>query len=160
MNKRRIPVGWIVAVLVILLPSALFFHFVVSIEVPHVRPMLTCNAAHLETAFTLPPGSHYDLILGVPVSASPSIAFKGRVSISQSGRVLRSFPIASNNASGCNWLHRPDQAGYIVTWQRPHAVEMDTFLESRQSYNLSVTFTKTPPPGSSLWLSWLQRWRD
>ncbi len=136
------------------------FYFVAAIEVPQQQRLLQCTSSISHASITVPAGSHYELVLGVPYPAPSPVAFQGLVTISRQGHIIRTFPITRDNSTTCNWLHRPDLEGYILTWQRPGRGELDKLLESRHSYDLSVQWAQMPPNGSSLWLSWLQTGLD
>ncbi len=144
----------------VLVPLWFCFCFVASIEVPQQQRLLQCTSSISQTSITVPAGSHYDLLLGVPYPASSPVAFRGLVTISQHGHIVRTFPISRDNSRTCNWLHRLNLEGYILTWQHQRLAELDSSLESGQTYDISVQWAQKPPRGSSLWLSWLQTGLD
>ncbi len=143
-----------------LVPFGFCFYFVASIPAPLNRRLLPCNSSVSRASFVLPAGSRYNLALGVPYPASSPVAFRGLVTISQHGHIVRTFPISRDNSRTCNWLHRLNLEGYILTWQHQRLAELDSSLESGQTYDISVQWAQKPPGGSSLWLSWLQTGLD
>ena len=156
-NKALLLAPLLCAVLVVL---GLFGYYAASIQVPQQRQVLPCPSWASRAAVTIPPGSTYDLVLGVPYPASSPVVFAGLVTISRHGRIVCTFPISVENSTQCNWLDSPALAGYILTWQQSHHVKLDQLLDAGQSYDLSVRWSQRPPSGSSVWLTWLQRGRD
>ncbi|MEA3188666.1 MAG: hypothetical protein QOD99_2496 [Chthoniobacter sp.] len=160
-TKRKITYSLLIAGVLLIPPIWFFVNIAASIGVPNQIKLADYDRPAFHFSCPFPPGTHFDLVLGVPRSTVLTASYSGRVRVSESGHSLTEFTFDSATAQECNWLHSPELQGYILTWQQ-HAPQprLLDLLRSRHTYDFCIESTQQPPTGSSLWLAWMQRARD
>jgi hypothetical protein len=125
---------------------------------PRTAKLADCTGLEVRFTRTVNAGSHFQMVLGVPLSAQVPPYFKGDLIISKAGAQIGEYPIGSDDMQECNWLHNaPELQGFILTWRHTSSpTGLDSFLQTGGAYDFVVKFSEMPPAGSSLWLSWLQ----
>jgi len=112
--------------------------------------------------FSLGKADHYNLVLGLPRSADVrGDGFCGKVALSQGSRKLLEIPFDAAVATPASWLMDQDLNSYILTWPTNSTpTRLDAVLETGRSYTATITFSNKPPSVGSLWLTYLQEWKD
>ena len=128
----------------------------VCTDSPKRQKLADCNTNALAFAMTCDHSPPYQFVLGLGLSHTGPLAFRGEVIIQQSTGMVAKIQIGSDHITSCNWL--PGLDSYILTWNRTNAGErLGKVLHRGQRYNVRVTFAETPPTGSSLWFSSMGR---
>jgi hypothetical protein len=125
---------------------------------PAPRNVKLADCKSSESNFTemLPAGTMYQIVLGVPKSSRTPPAFSGDIVIRRFGSVIEAYHFGSDDMQECNWLHdAPELQGYTLTWRHNREPDFSAPLKEKTAYDFKISFTKMPPPGSNLWLSWL-----
>ena len=125
------------------------------IPLPKREKLADCTIQSLSFPISVRYHEPYHLLLGLPHSSPGLLAFRGEVQMRQSTGLVARVQISSDDLTQCNWLDGdPGMTGYILTWSRTNRGErLSDVLVKGQSYDVQVSFSKTPPLGSSLWLS-------
>jgi len=153
-NRRKILILGIIA----LLGVCALIVLNMWVKIPAPRNMKLADCKSLETHFTemLPAGTMYQIVLGVPKASQTPPAFSGNIVISHAGSVIEDYRVGSDDMQECNWLDdAPQLQGYILTWRHNREPDFSGPLKERTAYDFKISFTKMPPTGSTLWLSWL-----
>ena len=124
-------------------------------EIPQQQKLADCTTNSLSFAMTVEYSPPYQFVLGVPHTETGRVSFAGEMVVLRGTDTVARIPVSSQDATPCNWLeHDPGLAGYILTWSRTNQGQrLDGLLARKQTYDVRVTFTESPPPQSSLWLS-------
>jgi hypothetical protein len=131
-------------------------NYVRSVEsVKHLK-LMDCESEDSVFTKALPPGHDFNLLLGIPRATHLPQDFHIHVVATGSTEPICDFKIASDDLVVANWLYdRPDLQGYILGFHR-----LGNMIDGRHTYTFAIHFSKTPPPGSSLWLHWLYNQKD
>ena len=140
---------------------------------PQERKLVDLKSQQVNFTMQCPRGKSFRLLLGVPeakvdwLKQNPKVPkappFQGQLTISQNSKQICSFPISSNNTNRSNWLDKKGLAGGYIIHTSPvpksqdFGQSLDQYIQSGQTYQISITFSKQPPRNTSLWLSWLGR---
>jgi hypothetical protein len=124
-------------------------------DVPQAQKLADCTTNNLDFRMRVQHSPPYQFVLGVPLTQTGKLSFRGEIILRQSTDVVARIPIDSQNMTSCNWLNRsPDLSGYILTWSRTNYGErLSEMLVRKQTYDVHITFDEAPPTNSSLWLS-------
>jgi hypothetical protein len=102
---------------------------------PREMKLTDCTNKIISVQLTVPKGRNYRLVLAAPSSSTNIVS--GYVSILNGVNAVTNFPIGSNKAENqCD------------------------FFRAGVSYNIEITFDQPPPSVTSIWLHWLQAYRD
>lgn len=137
-------------------------------EVPRQIKLAECTNAVLSIHLLRPKGHHFNLVLATPSVSDETIGAPYRPPFTFSGRIRvvapssADLPIISQQSERCNWLQsRGIPVGYILTWNLlTNYPRFDKLLLAGGQAHLDVGFEQLPPTNTSLWLTWLQRWKD
>lgn len=122
-----------------------------SVQTPAERKLATISTSTLETSVVIPPGDAYSLVIGLP---KYNTDFEGDVAIRSGGKVVMEFPISQRSAVKCNWLDNTGGLqGFILQQLAPKNLGRGSLAGKR--FQVTVSFTKRRPEGSSLWLFWI-----
>lgn len=150
----------IVATVVAAVVAVMLWHFVDVVRgVEWINPPLKvadCNNQVVTFTTTLPAGHYYNIIFAIPCSEHLSSKLRIHVTVSDSTRTVADFAVASGDAEECNWLHSSDLQGYILSRNNL----MRDKVHGRETYKFTIQFSEALPKDSSLWLSWLQNYKD
>ena len=130
--------------------------------VPKERKLADIAGQTLETVVAWPRAEpwSYQMVLGLQrgsiqvsvTNACPEL--NGSVRIFRQGDPVAEFPISSRDAMRCNWLSRDaGLEGFILTWSRTNLFSK---LAPKTLYQVTVSFDRRVPQGSSMWLCYLQ----
>jgi hypothetical protein len=159
---------WLVAA-VLVGGAAIFLNdYAGRTKVPRQIKLAECTNAVLSIHFLRPKGNHFNLVLATPSVGDEPMGGPNRPPFTFSGhiRVLApssaDLPISSEQCERCNWLQsRGIPVGYILTWNlRTNYPRFDQLLSAGGEAHLEVGFEQPPPTNTSLWLTWLQPWKD
>jgi hypothetical protein len=128
-------------------------------EVPQAQKLADCTTNSLDFSMTVQYSEPYQFVLGIPLTQTGQLSFRGEIVLQQSTGVVARIPISSSDSIACNWLHSaPDLSGHILTWSHTnHGERLSDMLVQGQAYDVHVAFEEPPPDRSSLWLSSLKR---
>ena len=167
MSKR---LKWIVPLCFASALAGLFFFIVQHAEIVRVMRLTNCTNDTVRFQLTVPKGSGFSLVLGTPeltnhtglMSQEPPYPFSGRVRISEPSSSIVEFPVGSDRANSCNWLHRKGiPVGFILTWHlNSYRPGLDRFLAPQKTYDVEVHFDTPPSTNATLWLHWIQHAAD
>ncbi|MGH7953130.1 MAG: hypothetical protein ACREFE_14610 [Limisphaerales bacterium] len=144
---------WRFAAFVFLIPMVLglwlFYGYASHVEIPQKIKITDCSNRVVRTHFKFPKGRNYHLIIAT--ASSPTNAFSGEVHITCGTLDVVDFPI------------QPEQ----VTWLNIMPFEFNLtgpalyqFIHPQTNYEIQMDFDQPPPPSTSLWLYWLQAYKD
>jgi len=123
----------LLSVPVICLGSCIFVYSR-NVEFPRSVKLAACSRV-TSIQFTVPKGRYYRLILS---GATPySNTLSGHINIASGQTAITNFTVVF------------DQTGLLCT-----------FFKAQSNYNLEIQFDQPPPPSSSIWLNWLQPYKD
>ena len=112
----------------------LFYGYASHVEFPRNLKLADCTnttTIHLK----VPKGRYYRLVLTMP-SGSTNV-FSGRINISDGVSTVTNLSIGFNQMEQqCNFFH------------------------AQSNYDINITFDQPPPPSTSIWLHWLQAYKD
>ncbi|HRZ38117.1 MAG TPA: hypothetical protein P5534_17355 [Candidatus Paceibacterota bacterium] len=114
------------------------------------------------STFPLPKGKNFNLLLGLPEGTSVAEEqFSGVLELSISSNVVTRIPFNAEHTTPASWLSKYKLDAYILTWptNRP-LVRLDNVLAVGSSYSLAVKFSNQPPAQATVWLTYLQEWKD
>lgn len=159
----------------LLLVLLLLFHFLAGcdgvLNPPQQRKLADLKTQRINFTLQCPRGKSFRLLLGVPeakvnwLKSNPKVPqappFQGQVTITQNSKQICTFPISSAKTTRSNWLEQNGlEGGYIIDInQVPKGQDvgqpLDKHLQSGETYQVAITFSKQPSSNTSLWLSWL-----
>jgi hypothetical protein len=127
----------------------------IHIGVPRREKLADCTTNAFEFQMHSKYFGPYAIVLGMPASWNGDLDFSGNMIIRQNGSLVTNMAISSENVTACNWLDKKYiSAGYILTWPGKYETNsLNDLLHQGQIYDVQVSFTKSPPSDSSLWLS-------
>ena len=130
---------WFAPASMIGIPAILFGWFLYTyashVETPRSMKFIECTNRTIKVALKVPKGRHHYLVFVMPPDSTNIIL--GRVSISNGMSTITNFPIGSAQAK----------------------VRCD-FLRAQTNCDIEITFEQQPPPSTSIWLHWLQAYKD
>jgi hypothetical protein len=131
-------------------------------EVPREKKLADCTTNALTFRVTWPTGELFQIVLGVPYSATNGLTFRGELVFRQTTGIVARMPVSSEDVTPCNWLDNhagaPHVAGYILTWSRTNDTKrLDHLFAKGQTYDVETRFSESPPQTSTLWLHWIAR---
>jgi hypothetical protein len=162
---------WLVAVAFIGGLGVLLNEYAGRTDVPKQLKLAECTNAAVSGHLVVPKGDHFNLVLGAPdinadsfgpTNKPPPFTFSGCIRVSGSESSAVEFPFSSEASQQCNWLQSEGiPVGYILTWNLPtnHA-RLDRLLIVGERVDFDVRFEQPPPTNTSVWLTWLQRYKD
>ncbi|MGH7953129.1 MAG: hypothetical protein ACREFE_14605 [Limisphaerales bacterium] len=113
----------------------IFYGVASHVETPRQIKLTDITNSIVTVHFKVPKGRNYHLELSIPSGSTN--AFSGSVSILNGASTITNFPIGSAQADvQCNFFH------------------------AQTNYNMEIRFNQQPPPSTSLWLDWLQAYKD
>jgi hypothetical protein len=136
----------------------LLYGIVQNIGIAKRQKLVDCTNQKINASFVVPKGKLFNLVLGTTTNLNWSDwSFEGTVEIGTEGNSIQAFPISLEKSTRCNWLERQGiPIAFILTWEfQPNLA----FVVGERS-EIRIRFSKLPPEGSSLWLTWIQRYGD
>lgn len=168
MKCKHYPIYCIGATLIIL--SILFLWLLLlqrNTTVPHSIRLADCTNSTLEFHLEVPRGNSYYLVLATPkvgMTLKPPYFFSGHVSITEVGvpTNMTDFQIDSTSVQQCNWLEEngiPYSFALTGAWNT-NCTSLGQLIRAQRNYNVIIVFSQPPPPSTSIWLHWLQAYKD
>jgi len=108
--------------------------FASHVEIPQNMKLADCTVVtmiHLQ----VPKGQYFNLVLVAPPRSTN--AFAGQVHVSEGGSIVTNFSIGSNQTE-----------------------QQCSFFHAESNYEIQIVFDSLPPPSTSVWLHWLQAYKD
>lgn len=131
-------------------------------SVPREILLVSSTNQWRSSTFTLPKGKRFNLVLAFPEGTSlTGKQFSGLLELSNSSNVLISIPFDVEHTTPASWLSKYKLDAYILTWwtNRP-LMSLDSVLAVGSSYSLAVKFSNQSPAQATVWLTYLQEWKD
>ena len=139
----------------------LFYKYVSSVEVPTGVKITDCTNKVTKANFKFPSGRYYHLML--VTGANMTNTYSGQVHILEGEVSVVVYPIDSSRAESRNWLQDVGipwsfslTGDPIITNSPP----LYTLVHARENYTIEIDFSNKPPPSMSIWLYWLQAYKD
>jgi hypothetical protein len=130
--------------------------------IPHSIKLVDCTNSILKVHLKVPKGRGYNLVLGMPGSEMAEkfpYKFSGRIQIIEDKSSIIDFPIGSELIQSCNWLN--GESGFILTgFRNTNCPALSQFIHPQKDYDIEIDFDQSPPPSTSIWLFWLQAYKD
>ena len=133
--------------------------------IPRSIKLTDCTNSVLEFDVRIPKGNSYYLVLatpGVGMTLNSPYIFSGNVHILDKANQPIDFPIGSELAQQCNWLER-DGIPYslaITGLKNTNCPLLDNLIHGAKDYHVKIIFNRPPPTSTSIWLHWLQAYKD
>jgi hypothetical protein len=146
-----------------------FINWVVGrVEIPKQLKLTDCTNATLKVKLTVPKGHHFQLVYAQletddkNTSNTPPFQLSGHIQISPINTSVALFSFTPETSEKCNWLQLHGfQKSYILTWNPPtNTLRFSHLLQRETQTELKIVFDQPPPANSSLWLAWLQDYKD
>ena len=128
--------------------------------------LASCTNVVLKFHLQVPKGRHFDFVLSMPETqnngTNSSLAFAGHVNIQNGISPTASFPISSELAHGSD---RIQEAGMRPEWaltgpSNTNCLNLSALIHPQEAYDIVVDFDHAPPAKASLWLCWVQAYKD
>ena len=153
----------VILVFVIIFVSWCLFTCANSVEIPHKTKLADCTNDITETSVKMPKGFGYYLELALPdtnrmhnLKSPVSCKFSGRIEISTGTSLIADLPFDSTHSPFLS-------SGYVLTGgnvQNTNSPPLGRFIQAQQEYNIKFIFDAPRPVSATIWLHWLQSYRD
>jgi hypothetical protein len=136
---------------------------------PGVRTarLAECTNSTVRVAWVVPPGRGQTLAIGFPghewLDTAVSKPFKGRLEVRDAERVVYEMDFDSTSMESWGLPVPGEQRVPCLRLLSPASQgkpRLSSVVRARATYEVILRFEGEPPPGSSLWLSWVQRLMD
>lgn len=135
----------------------LFYACASGVRIPRIMKLADCTNSEINIYLKIPEGRNYDLVLA---SASDSTnTFLGHIHISSGASLIADFPISSELAEQCNWLGSIPSLS-LTGFRNTNCLSLSQFIHAQREYNIEIIFDRSPPPSTSVWLHWVQAYKD
>lgn len=108
----------------------------------------------LGLTLTVPEGTQFAFVLGLPPASSLPHDFEGVITVRQDSVVYRES-FSSDDLKECNWLDQDGLQGYILTWHNDPN-RLDSALQVGKSYTVFCEVKPQATAPMSLWIAYLQ----
>jgi hypothetical protein len=135
-------------------------------EILRSEKLTSCTNNVLKFHLQVPKGRQFIFELSMPETqnngTNSSHAFAGHIKIQNGLSPTVSFPISSELAQGSDWIQEP---GMRPEWaltgpSNTNCFNLSALIHPQEAYDIEVVFDKAPPATASLWLCWLQAYKD
>ncbi len=152
---------------VLFLGACLWFLWTVQRHtmIPRSIKLTDCTNSTLEFSLRLPMGRAYNFVLATPNAAmalKTPYLFAGKIRIFETTNLLADFPIGSETTQQCNWLEGNGIAYSLIltSSQNTNSPILSRLICGKKDYQIKIEFSQPPPHLSSLWLCWVQAYKD
>jgi hypothetical protein len=139
----------------------IFYRYVTSVEVPAGLKITDCTNRVTKVNFKFPAGRYYHLML--VTGANLTNAFSGQIHISDGGASVVDYPIDSSRPEPRNWLQSmgvPWSSSLTGDPLITNSPPLYSVIHAQEDYTIEIDFSNEPPPSMSIWLYWLQAYKD
>jgi hypothetical protein len=114
----------------------------------------------------MPKGRHFNFVLSGPEAqhfkTESDFLFSGHICISNGTFLVTNIIISSKYVKHSNWIQ---QAGrkYCLTLTGPsnsNCTNLSALIHPDMYYDIQIVFDNAPPVTTSLWLCWVQAYKD
>lgn len=117
-------------------------------------------------SFRMPPARTFHFVLGIPEASvqspqsdpKPGRLFSGTGRVLEGTRLVSEFEVPA--AQQRNWLQRHRLPNAWILNNSPTGPRLVNLLKPGRAYAINIACSKPPPPGSSLWMSFVILQRD
>jgi hypothetical protein len=134
------------------------YRMAMSTPIPRQVKLVDCTGPVLNCTFTAPKAYGFAMLMAAPQQAD--LDFSGLVRISSGAEQLLEFEISSGRTRSCTWLQSQGIPSASILTDDLHPKYPGLELSPGRTYQATVSFTRSPPPGCSIWMSWLEHAGD
>ena len=131
-----------------------FYRMALSTPVPHQAKLVDCTGPVLNCSFIAPKGYGFSMVMAGPQQAA--LDFSGLVRLSSTSDQPLEFEIVSDRTRSCTWLQSQGIPSASIMTDALHPRYPGLEFSAGRKYQVAVSFTRSPPPGCSVWMTWLE----
>lgn len=134
------------------------YRIAVNTPVPRSAKLFDCTDPVLNCSFTAPKAYGFTMLIAAPSQLNHD--FFGSVRISDESTQTFEFEISSERMTPCNWLERTGPPSAYILTGRFHPKYPALELSAGRRYQITLSFTRTPPTNCSIWMHWIEHAGD
>ena len=128
-------------------------------EIPARVRLGEIKSASNSFAFTCPKGHRFNFVIGSKETGLwDASRTEGLIRVYAQKELVSEFKFTGDTTAPCNWLDAHQLHGTVLDWTPNWDLEKQ--LKAGETYEVLLDFSTAAPAGTSLWLTFLQNYKD
>jgi hypothetical protein len=154
LQKLLLPAGLAIPLILI---GLFLYTYAGHVEAPRSIKIADATNSTVNIHLHVPKGKLYSLWAGT-TTAYP---FSGRIRVLEGVSVVGEFPLMGGSGDGNQVPNGGYCFGLTDFWNTTsNRTSWNQIIKPQKDYDLQIIFDQPPPPSTSIWLHWLQAWKD